>query len=90
MNCFVYKGTKKQDHFLYLHQQIGSADSAELPQALLDLLGELEFVIEFDLSPDRKLPNADSASVIAQLKDKGYFLQMPKESMWQAEEQLFS
>jgi len=90
MQCYVYKGLNKQDHFLYLTSKLDDAADAEFPAALLDLLGELEFVLEFDLTPERKLPNADTQAVLDQLEESGYFLQMPRDSMWQVEEQMFS
>jgi uncharacterized protein YcgL (UPF0745 family) len=90
MNCFVYKGSKKQDHFLYLDQQLEELADGSLPNALVDLLGELEFVLEFDLTSNRKLPNADAQAVIDDIQSKGFFLQMPRESMWQLEEQFFN
>jgi len=86
----AHERNDKQDHFLYLTSKLDDAADAEFPAALLDLLGELEFVLEFDLTPERKLPNADTQAVLDQLEESGYFLQMPRDSMWQVEEQMFS
>jgi len=39
--------------------------------------GAPAFVMELELTPERKLARADPKKVIACLKDKGYFVQMP-------------
>ena len=48
-----------------------------VPESLLDLLGDLTFSFEFDLSKDRKLVKAESSEVIRIINDSGFFLQMP-------------
>ena len=91
MQCYVYKSTKKNDHFLYLSSAIGVDGTLNLiPSALLEMLGELSFVIDFELTTERELPNADVAQVLADLTDRGYYLQMPVESMHSLEDRLFS
>ncbi|MDG2088262.1 MAG: YcgL domain-containing protein [Arenicellaceae bacterium] len=74
MYCQVFKGSRKQDHYIYL--PVGY-DQATLPATLQTLLGELLLVVEFELTPDRELAIADTAEVIAQLRDRGFYLQMP-------------
>ena len=76
MLCHVYKSEVKAEHFLYLPQAL---EAAELPEPLLALLGDMSKVLEFDLQPERELPNADSAAVLAQLNERGYYLQLPSE-----------
>lgn len=74
MQCVVYKGSKKVDHYLYVEKE---DDFSRVPQALLDLLGQLELVIGLDLSPERQLAQADVKDVMQQLSDQGYYFQMP-------------
>jgi len=75
-SCAIYKGRKKPDTYLYVE----SADNFErVPDALIELLGELTHIMDLDLGPQRKLANADINEVRAQLSDVGYFLQMPKD-----------
>lgn len=91
MQCYVYKGEKKQDHFLYLNEEIeGDSLPAELPDALAQLLGELTLVLSFELTSERKLANADAEQVLSQLGEQGYFLQMPNDEMFNAEEHFFN
>ena len=74
MQCEVFKGSRKPDHYLYL--PVGY-DQAELPTTLLSLLGSLEPVLELELTAERKLANADSTEVLAQLEQRGFYLQLP-------------
>ncbi|MBT5032293.1 MAG: YcgL domain-containing protein [Proteobacteria bacterium] len=74
MYCQVFKGSRKQDHYIYLP---AGYDTSELPTSLLAMLGELLPVVELELTPERELANADTAEVIAQLSKRGFYLQMP-------------
>ncbi|MEM9529687.1 MAG: YcgL domain-containing protein [Pseudomonadota bacterium] len=72
--CAVYKGCKKPDAYLY----VAAADRFEaVPAALLDQLGELEFVLELELTPGRQLARTSAAEVRQAITDKGYYLQPP-------------
>lgn len=90
MHCYVYKGERKEDHYLYLSDEIVPDQNPEIPDALLALLGELSFVIKFDLSADRDLPQADANQVMQDILDQGYYLQMPKKDMQAEEDRLFN
>jgi uncharacterized protein YcgL (UPF0745 family) len=74
MQCVVYKGHKKVDHYLYVERE---DDFSRVPQALLELLGKLELVIGLELSSKRKLAQADVTEVMQQLSNQGYYFQMP-------------
>ena len=77
--CYVYKGSNKEDHYLYLPQEFSANDlPPNLPSSLLTLLGELSLVVEFELSNDRKLPQADPKQVRSDIAKHGFYLQMPK------------
>jgi len=74
MQCAIYKGTRKIDHYLYVESE---DDFSRVPQALLDMLGQLELVIGLELSAERKLAQADVNEVMRQLSEQGYYFQMP-------------
>lgn len=74
MKCFVYKSNKKADSYIYLNQK---DDFKKIPEQLLQLFGEPEFALEFELTEDRKLALADAKQVIQNLSEQGYYLQMP-------------
>lgn len=74
MHCVIYKGRKKADTYLYLERE---GDFSRVPPALLALLGTLELVLNLELTPQRYLARADVEQVRVQLREQGYFLQMP-------------
>lgn len=74
MLCFIYKSLKKDGLYLYLDKK---DDFSALPEALLANVGKLAFVMELELTPERKLAREDSQKVLASLKEKGFFMQLP-------------
>ena len=74
MQCAIYKGSKKIDHYLYIEKE---DDFSRVPQALLDMLGCLKRVISLELSAERPLAQADVNDVMRQLTEQGYYFQMP-------------
>lgn len=74
MNCYVYRSNRQQGMYLYLLEK---DDFSNVPESLLTLLGETTFSFEFDLSQDRKLVRAEAQEVIRNMKENGFFLQMP-------------
>lgn len=74
MQCVVYKGSKKVDHYLYVEKE---DDFSRVPQTLLDMMGQLELVIGLELSPERQLAQADVNEVMKQLNEQGFYFQMP-------------
>ncbi|MFT5571885.1 MAG: hypothetical protein ACI9FR_000806 [Cryomorphaceae bacterium] len=91
MNCYVYKGDKKEDFYLYLNHEFDlEVLPSDFPKAILGLMGELKLVIEFELDHDRKLQQAEAAQVISDIQQQGFYLQMPKKDMRALEDQFFS
>ena len=89
--CFVYKGDRKHDYYLYLpHEITDSSPPDDVPDVVLNLLGELTLVIEFELSADRSLAQADAKHVLADINAQGFYLQMPKRDMLAEEEAYFN
>ena len=74
MQCFIYKSLKKDYLYLYITKQ---DDFSKVPDALLEHLGKLQFVMEMDLTPERKLAREDAGKVIESLKEQGFFVQLP-------------
>lgn len=70
----VFKSPKKAELYLYVPQDDGLE---KLPNELLVMFGEPAHVIDFELSPERKLAREDSKTVIDALQKKGYYMQMP-------------
>lgn len=74
MLCFIYKSLKKAELYLYLDKK---DDFSALPEALLQTVGRLEFVMELELTPERKLAREKAEKVLAGLQEKGFFMQLP-------------
>ncbi len=74
MHVWVYKGDKKADTYLYL---AGHDHFDRVPEALLSLLGNLSLVVDFDMLARKRLARVDMETALSQLREKGYFLQLP-------------
>ena len=74
MQCIVYKGERKAGAYLYVKTK---DDFTEVPESLLTMLGELEFVLQVDLANRDELGYADISEVRRLLGEQGFFLQMP-------------
>ncbi|HSS65439.1 MAG TPA: YcgL domain-containing protein [Gammaproteobacteria bacterium] len=72
--CWIYKGARRGDMYLYLARE-GGFEAA--PEALIEKMGKLELVMELELHPGRKLARADITEVMRSLESKGYYLQLP-------------
>ncbi|MCF7966243.1 YcgL domain-containing protein [Methylobacter sp. Wu8] len=74
MLCFIYKSLKKENLYLYVDKK---DDFSKVPEALFNSFGKMEFVMDLELTPERKLAKEDAAKVIDSLTAKGFFVQLP-------------
>lgn len=74
MHAYVYKSLRKADTYVYLAER--EAFDA-LPEPVRAQLGALEFVLEVDLAPGRRLARVDVAQVREALTSRGFFIQVP-------------
>ncbi|MEJ2142677.1 MAG: YcgL domain-containing protein [Gammaproteobacteria bacterium] len=72
--CAIYKCSRKEHTYIYVNEKDKFDD---IPEVLLNTLGELSFVMELELYPERKLAQADAAEVIEKLNEQGFYLQLP-------------
>ncbi|MBE2896608.1 YcgL domain-containing protein [Pasteurellaceae bacterium HPA106] len=79
MQCTIYKSGKKEGMYLYLREK---DDFSAIPPLLLAQLGQLTLVMELNLSTRDKLARADIEQVKAQLREQGFYLQMPPKDPW--------
>ena len=78
VNCKIYRCTKRDEMYLYVHED---KTTDELPEDLLKLVKNLIHVMDLELSPERKLARVDVMLVMKQLEEQGYFLQMPPDPL---------
>lgn len=74
MQCWIYKGSRRAETYLYLRT---ADDTSLVPSALIDAMGTLELVMELSLSRERTLARASADQVMRDLKQRGYYLQLP-------------
>ncbi|WP_266156531.1 YcgL domain-containing protein [Dyella silvatica] len=74
MHCFVYASLRKADTYLWLAKR---DDFNVMSESLAQLLGGLRFVMEMELSEQRRLPQEDARQVLGHLRSQGWHLQLP-------------
>ena len=74
MQCFIYKSNKKDELYLYLDKQ---DDFSSLPEAILKSIGQPEYVMQLEITPERKLARESATNVIKGIKENGFFIQIP-------------
>jgi len=74
MQAYIYKSQRKDDTFVYLAAR---DDFERLPEPLRSQLGELKFVLDVALTPERRLAREDVHVVRANLAERGFHIQFP-------------
>jgi len=74
MHAFIYKSLRKADTYVYLAAR---DDFARLPAPLRAQMGELSFVLEVALTPERRLARENVAVVRQNLAAQGFHVQFP-------------
>ena len=74
MQCFIYKSRKNDFLYLYIDKK---DDFSKVPEALFNHFGKMDFVMELELSPERKFAREDAGKIIECLKEQGFFVQLP-------------
>ncbi|ASK34491.1 YcgL domain-containing protein [Alloalcanivorax mobilis] len=72
--CSIYRSARRADMYLYVERGKGLT---ALPEALRGQFGKPVHVADMILSEDRPLARADATKVMAQVRDQGFYLQMP-------------
>lgn len=74
MLTFVYRSPKKSEMYLYLMER-DNFDA--VPESLLKAFGTPEFALHVNLEKRETLARENINEVRQQLKEQGFFLQMP-------------
>ena len=74
MHCYVYRSQKRDDTYVYLRERDAFG---LLPANIATTLGELQFVLSVELTPDRKLAREDATVVRTNLAARGFHIQFP-------------
>ena len=70
----VFKSLAKEDTYVYLPVE---DEYDDLPEAFRRSFGQTGFVVEFHLSRERTLAQADAAVVLRAIDEQGFYVQLP-------------
>jgi uncharacterized protein YcgL (UPF0745 family) len=70
----VYRSLKKAQTYVYLPSD---QDYESLPEALIEQFGDAVLFLTFELHEKKKLAQVEAKSVLAALRNQGFFLQLP-------------
>ncbi len=70
----VFRSTREAGCYLYVDKKEGMA---RVPAALLERFGKAETAMTLMLEPTRKLASANAATILDNIRDHGFYLQMP-------------
>lgn len=74
MLCEIYKSQKKEETYVFLQKGRLQKD---LPKILRELMGELSFVMELEISEQTRLARESPVVVLENIKTQGFHLQLP-------------
>jgi hypothetical protein len=83
IHCWIYRCSKKDEMYLYL---AAKDDFSCLPDNIRSMLGELHLSMHLDLHSERKLARVNVIDVMADLKERGFHIQLPpnRDGRWDA------
>jgi uncharacterized protein YcgL (UPF0745 family) len=74
LHCYIYKSPRKPETYLFVLKE---SDFSAVPEPLLEALGEVEKVIDIELTPERKLARGNAQQIMNDLNTTGFHLQLP-------------
>lgn len=74
MECFIYRCSNKPDLYIYLAEE-DVFDN--VPKEIFNSLGIVEFAMELEITPDTRLAREDASTVMKNLEEHGFHIQLP-------------
>ncbi len=74
MQCFVYRSLKKKGLYIYLPEK---DNFSNVPTSVKAQLGDTEYALELEISPEKKLARENAQKVLENLQKNGFHIQMP-------------
>ncbi|NOR43606.1 MAG: YcgL domain-containing protein [Gammaproteobacteria bacterium] len=74
MLCFIYRCSLKPDMYIYLAEE-DVFDN--VPREIFNSLGIVAFSMELEITPDTRLAREDIETVLKNLEEHGFHLQLP-------------
>ncbi|MCC5882417.1 MAG: YcgL domain-containing protein [Halomonas sp.] len=72
--CQIYKSPRKYEMYIYVDKRQGLA---KVPEALLERFGKPVPTMTLILTPEKALARVNVVNVMAAIREKGFYLQMP-------------
>jgi uncharacterized protein YcgL (UPF0745 family) len=76
IRCTIFKGKREPELYVYVPWKAGEAN---IPEDLRTRMGALTAVMTITIGPDKKLARARAENVLNDIREKGYYLQLPPE-----------
>lgn len=76
MQCYIYRSSVKDGMYVYLAEEDGLE---KLPAAVLKQLGTAEFAMSIELTAERKLGQENASTVLENIREQGFHVQMPRD-----------
>lgn len=70
----IFRSAREEGLYLYVDKREGMA---RVPAALLERFGKTESAMLLMLEPGRSLARANAATVLAAIREQGFYLQLP-------------
>ena len=80
--CYIYRSSKKHETYLFLTKE---DDFSCLPDELIKAFGVPKKAMELELTAETKMARSNPVEVLTNLKEKGFYLQMPPPTHEQVE-----
>ena len=74
MLCNIYKGSRESELYIYVPKKTGKDN---IPESLSERMGDITEVMTIEIGPDKKLARANADKVLNEIRNKGYYLQLP-------------
>ena len=81
MLCYIYRCNLKPDMYIYLAEEDNFED---MPQEIYNTLGIVEFSMELDISAGTRLAREDITTVLSNLKEHGFHIQLASDESVEA------
>ena len=78
MECNIYKGSRQQDHYLFLPVD---KSVTEIPGDILKMFGDIELVMKLNISRSTRLAQSNPSDVIDIINEKGFYIQLPPKNI---------
>lgn len=78
ISCYVYRGKRRSDNYLFVPKK---DEFSSVPEALMRMLGGVQFAMELELWPERPMAQVSASEVMRHLQQQGFYLQLARDRL---------